>query len=376
MTAPRFNARRRLMKDNPLPSTPLPFLTLHTQNTCQNYPDERNLPLRKSATFHSPTSPPDQEDDPILNIPRLPKRSPTCPKALEDAVAAGEKRAADILGAFEHNLPGSRDSSSDSLRILDVEDLPVPRFIINAHVGELDCMDIDQPDDHHPISPSRGRLQAHKHHSSDSGIGSTVTDSEDMNKSHIKLEKTSPLSSVHEIQSGINGSTTNAGPEIGTTHVLSEAACRKINEHIIVPIVRDSSLKNYHRFVTSIPYRVARKEITCLRDLEKVLLFLAPVSGSCCIWTRSLAHALLCDLKKWSVSRASFIKFCEASIQCIHTTVEYLNEPDQRRPTDAPYTNGYFLDLTEQMRQYAAMITASRERLAAGRAPTEDDYTT
>ena len=48
----------------------------------------------------------------------------------------------------------------------------------------------------------------------------------------------------------------------------------------------------------------------------------------------------------------------------------------QRRPTDAPYTNGYFLDLTEQMRQYAAMITASRERLAAGRASTEDDYTT
>lgn len=93
-------------------------------------------------------------------------------------------------------------------------------------------------------------------------------------------------------------------------------------------------------------------------------------------WTRSLAYALICDMKKWSVSRASFIKFCEASIQCIHTTVEYLNEPDQRRPTDAPYTNGYFLDLTEQMRQYAAMITASRERLAAGRAPTEDDYTT
>lgn len=364
------------MKDNPLPSTPLPFLTLQTQDTCQNYPDERNPPLRKSATFHSPTSPPDQEDDPILNISRLSKRSPTCPKALEDAVAAGEKRAANILGVFEHNLLGSRDSSSDSMRILGVEDLPVPGFLIKAHVGGLDSMDIDQPDDHHHINPSRGRRQAHKHHSSDSGIGSTVTDSEDINEPHIKLEKTSPLSSVHEIQSGINGSTTNAGPQIATPHVLSEAACRKINEHIIVPIVRDNSLKNYHRFVTSIPYRVARKEITCLRDLEKVLLFLAPVSRSYWIWILSLAHALVCDSKKWSVSRASFIKFCEASIQCIHTTVEYLNEPDQRRPTDAPYTNGYFLDLTEQMRQYAAMITASRERLAAGRAPTEDDYTT
>lgn len=375
MTAPHSNARRRLMKDNPLPSTPLPFLTLHTQDTRQTYSDERNLPLRKSATFHSPTSPPDQEDDPILNIPRLPKRSPTCPKALEDAVAAGEKRAASILGVIEHNLLGSKDSSSDALRILRSEDSPFPRFLIKSNVGELDRMDIDQPDDHH-IFPSRGRRQAHKHHSSDSGIGSTVTDSEDMKEPHIKSEKTSPLSSVHEIQSGINGSTTNAGPQISAPHILSEAACRKINEHIIVPIVRDNSLKNYHRFVTSIPYRVARKEITCLRDLEKVLLLLAPVSRSYCICARSLAHALVCDLKKWSVSRASFIKFCEASIQCIHTTVEYLNEPDQRRPTDRPYTNGYFLDLTEQMREYAAMITASRERLAAGRAPTENDYAT
>lgn len=363
------------MKGNP-PSTPLPFFTLHTHDTCQNYPDERNLPLRKSSTFHSPTSPPDQEDDPILNIPCLPKRSPTSPKDLQDAVAAGEKRAANILGVLEHNLPGSRDPSTDSLNKYGVEDLPVPRFLIKAQVGELNRMDIDEPDDHHHINPSLGRRQAHKHHSSDSGIGSTVTDSEDMNEPKIKLENSSPLSSVHEIQSGINGSATNAGPQIRTPHMLSEAACRKINEHIIVPIVRDNSLKNYHRFVTSIPYRVARKEITCLRDLEKVLLFLAPVSPSRCIWTRSLAYALLWDMKKWSVSRASFIKFCEASIQCIHTTVEYLNEPDQRRPTDAPYTNGYFLDLTEQMRQYAAMITASRERLAAGRTPTEDDYTT
>lgn len=373
MTAPHFNARLRLTKGNPS-STPLPFFTLDTHDTCQNYPDERNLHLRKSSTFHSPTSPPDQEDDPILNISRLPKRSPTSPKDLQDAVAAGEKRAANILGVIEHNLLGSKDPSGSVNKYGD-EDLPVPRFLIKAHVGELHRMDIDEPDVHR-INPSLGRRQAHKHHSSDSGIGSTVTDSEDMNEPKLKLENSSPLSTVHEIQSGINGSATNAGPQIGTPHLLSEAACRKINEHIIVPIVRDNSLKNYHRFVTSIPYRVARKEITCLRDLEKVLLFLAPVSRSCSIWTSSLAYALLCDMKKWSVSRASFIKFCESSIQCIHTTVEYLNEPDQRRPTDAPYTNGYFLDLTEQMRQYAAMITASRERLAAGRTPTEDDYTT
>lgn len=72
------------------------------------------------------------------------------------------------------------------------------------------------------------------------------------------------------------------------------------------------------------------------------------------------------------MSKASFIQFCETSIQCLHTTVDHLSEPDQRRPADRPYTNGYFLDLTEQVRQYAEMITASRERMAAGRRSPSD----
>ena len=67
-------------------------------------------------------------------------------------------------------------------------------------------------------------------------------------------------------------------------------------------------------------------------------------------------------MKKWSVSKASFLLFSETSIQCIHTTVEYLNERDQTRPNDRPYTNGYFLDLVEQVRQYASMIQTSRAR--------------
>ena len=70
-------------------------------------------------------------------------------------------------------------------------------------------------------------------------------------------------------------------------------------------------------------------------------------------------------MKKWSVSQASFLNFCETSIQCLHTTVNHLNDHDQRRPTDRPYTNGYFLDLVEQIRQYAAMLAVSRARMAS-----------
>ena len=171
---------------------------------------------------------------------------------------------------------------------------------------------------------------------------------------------------VDSTQSGVNGTiATSSGPSTRLQHALSEYACKQIQKHIILPILHESSLKDFHPLIKGIPFRVARKEITCLRDLEKVLLWLAPVSTSSSSGKRSsVAHGVL-GAKKWSVSKASFLNFCETSIQCIHTTVDHLNEHDQKRPTDRPYTNGYFLDLTEQIRQYAAEIAEVRERMAA-----------
>ena len=110
---------------------------------------------------------------------------------------------------------------------------------------------------------------------------------------------------------------------------------------------------------------MARKEITCLRDLEKVLLWLAPVGFCPPLLFWSMVQGLIFGAKKWSATKTSFLNFCETSIQCIHTTVNHLNEHDQRRPTDRPYTNGYFLDLVEQVRQYATMLAASRARIAS-----------
>ena len=179
------------------------------------------------------------------------------------------------------------------------------------------------------------------------------------------------------MRSGINGyAPPGSDARIRTQHALSEYACEQIQKYIIVPITKEPTLKAFHQLVKSIPYRVGQKQITCLRDLEKVILWLAPVSGSSHIWERSLAHRFGFGVKRYSVSRSSFLNFCETSIQCLHTTVQHLNESDQQRPTDRPYTNGYFLDLTEQVRQYAAMITASRERAAAGKAQEENGYNT
>ena len=394
MTSPYLNPRRRyLNKESPHPTFSLP-LPSHPHDAALEQ-SSANLPLKKSSTFHSPTTAPAQDEDPILNIPLLPRRSPTCPKSLEDAVAAGEKRIQNLLGAVDRSLSGLETFSNDSQETLRAGDLEAPRFLLGTHAGHSDYMDVDPVPS--PASPRQLKQRTRqKHHSSDSGIGSTVTGSEDTSSevnpgmdqcNHPSIvvatktdaatankSDTSIHSSIREIKSGINGAAApNVTSATGSQHALSEYACRHIQKHIISPIIAEPSLKNFHPLVKGIPYRVSRKEITCLRDLEKVLLWLAPVSESCNVRHRSLAHSWFLGVQKWSVSRKVFLQFCETTIQCLHTTVEYLHDTDQRRPTDRPYTNGYFLDLTEQVRQYAAMITASRARQASGKKIADDD---
>lgn len=390
MASSHHNPRRRHLNSNNLSITSsLPSLHHVIQDHAA-----ANLSLRKSSTFHSPTTPPSQDDDPIVNFLLLPRRAPTCPKALGDVVAAGEKRIQDIIGAVDRSLSGLETFSTDSQETLRAEGTPVPRFMLETRPDSLDRMDIDPS-----TTPSQRPIKEHsrrKHHSSDSGIGSTVTGSEESlskvpagmpsvcvfnptAKSHVIVANThndqdaAIHPSIREIQSGINGTADPSMSEASSQHVLSEYACRHIQKHIISPIIAESSLKNFHPLVRGIPFRVGRKEITCLRDLEKVLLHLAPVSESCTIRERSSAHSCFFGVQKWSVSRKAFIHFCETTIQCLHTTVDFLSEPDQRRPTDRPYTNGYFLDLTEQVRQYAAMITASRARTANVKGMTDED---
>lgn len=395
MASPQTNPRRRNLNSEALPAL---RQSLHTRFSLEETSTtESARALRKSSTFHSPTTPPAQDEDPILSIPLLPRRSPTCPKALENAVAAGERRVADLLGAVDRSLSGLDGFSTDSQKTLTpLEDCPVPRFVLDAHIADSGHMDVDKTPEANPtVGPPADRKYntSRNHHRSDSGIGSSITDTEDImlkdspgieqhtgivhtkDKANGKAARIeNPRFITGEVRSGINGNT--AANITGAQHALSEYACRQIQKYIISPIVRESSLKDFHHLVQGIPYRVGRKEITCLRDLEKVLLWLAPVSHSRHVWERRLAHGLISGVKKWSISKASFLNFCETSIQCIHTTVDYLSEADQRRPSDRPYTNGYFLDLTEQVRQYAAMITASRERLAAGRGSAEDEAMT
>ncbi len=359
---------------------------------------DSNLPLRKSATFHSPKSLP-SDDDPILSIPLLSRRSPTSHKDLEDAVAAGEQRIAQLLGSVDRSLSGLESFSSDSQETLRQEETPVPRFMLGPYTNESDRMDVDDSFDVHTAPPKVPQRADHNRHTSDSGLGSSISSTEESllgehagmrysyyptsmtptkahpNTVHILTDyKNVASSTITEIRSGINGSTAEAHAR--TQNLLSKYACKQIQDHIIIPILKEKHLQPFHQLIKTIPYRVSRKDITCLRDLEKVILWLAPVSGSYYVWARSLAHRLGSGVKKYcDLSGSSFLKFAETSIQCLHTTVDHLpNESDKQRPSDRPYTNGYFLDLTAQVRQYAAMINETRARLAAGRASGNNDY--
>ena len=388
----RSHPRRRHLYNRSPSIAPQQFPSTSDTSTSR----EHTRSLKKSATFHSASSPRSEEHDPILNVPSIPQRSPTCPKSLEAILASGESRIAQIIGAVDRSLSGLKSFSSDSQETLVAEGIPVPRFMVDTDAVPLGHRDVDAGSPESHLQPRHPQIRQ-KHHHSDSGIGSSVSSSSSSKSGdHVDMKKgmkpaSIPLNRdshwsvpvlVHNIDtngvttsttsvsgdlahSGINGrATLGAASTMGLQHALSEYACKQIQKHIILPIIRENKLKDFHPLVHGIPYRVARKEITCLRDLEKVLLWLAPVSFRPSLWVRSLVHGLIFHAKKWSVSKASYLHFCETSIQCIHTTVEFVNEHDQRRPADRPYTNGYFLDLVEQVRQYATMLSASRATMA------------
>ncbi|KAF2201125.1 zinc finger transcription factor ace1 [Delitschia confertaspora ATCC 74209] len=319
------------------------------------------MQLRKSGTFHSPTN---LSSDlcGLDNHPYMPKRSSTSVESLEDLLQdAGVQRVANILKDFDQKLAGHKASSADSNILSDPEVLPVPSFLLDNTSLHSTLMDID---------PKPDTAEAHDH-ASDSGLGSSVSGSKygmflprlpaslgrapNIYKDGNSVRtRGSIATSVATSHSAITRSFSALGAS-EDSHTLGEYACKQIHDHIIKPILAEESLKDFHPLIQDVPRRIGDKNITNLRDLEKTLVFLAP---------------------EFSASPASYQRFCERSIQLLHTTVDCLSEQDQRLPSDRPYTNNYFLDLIEQIRRYAAIMAATRENEANGEELDEMDYST
>ncbi|KFX89530.1 hypothetical protein V490_06961 [Pseudogymnoascus sp. VKM F-3557] len=344
MTPP--HPRRSLKTTSSSQMTPRSAASASTLDTISMTPHK----LRKGATFHNPPSP---VSDHFI-VPCLPRRSQT---SLEDVVEAHKRRVALTLGDIDRGLSavdlGAPTPTTQSFRD---DSLPVPQGFLNHTV------DTNRRETRSAMSPiasqndfsiGRGSLRPRRHnrrqsthHASDSGLGSSIMSASSEKRGVAAAGGLTCLTDEQGSKSTVSASaiTRSAAPHRSSTDTqsrLSERATNRIHEFILKPLLATPSLKDFHPIVADCPRRINEKEIVCLRDLEKTLMFMAP------------DHAKTAKL---------YLEFCVTSIRCIQATVEFLNEREQTRPNDRPYTSGYFIDLVDQIRNYAQSVQASREK--------------
>jgi len=316
------------------------------------------MSLRKGATFHHPTTP-ERELPHHFKTPALPRRSQS---TLEDVVDAHKRRVALTLGDIDRGLSALEDPSPTARQAFPDEADPIPQGFLDHTLGApatksygpiMDGVMSQEP-------ASNGRRSLRPRHNrrpsrySDSALGSSIG-----SRSGKSAADTLPTSVSEEqctksivAASAITRSAAADSSTIQSLPRLSARASNRIHEHILKPLLAKPSLKDFHPIVKDCPRRIHGKEIVCLRDLEKTLIFMAP--------ERTKTAALYLD-------------FCLTSIRCIQATVEFLSEREQTRPHDRPYTNGYFVDLVDQIKQYAQQVQAAKEKEENGESLDDTD---
>lgn len=376
------------------------------------------MSLSKGATFHCSSSPP-TEDDPVLSIPHLARRSPTCSQSTLASWLSDKKDVVQSLVDFEQTFSGARGkrlypsgrgplSSED----WDLPSLPVRRVLLPSNDEGLGSS----------ISPSSEKGLAHSLErvldlvsDKDSGVGTSVGDSADPTGDRVgetseedglvrdliqgwlarcvmmcevdvdqplaDADSPDPASRRRRRQSPSSSRSSNTiTPSAVTQSIapppakpaarhppLSSFARKTIKEHIIGPILREERFGDLHHLVSSLGSR-SNKAIRCLRDLEQNLIFRPLVSAlilECC------GESDLVDKTLAAISRQLYRVFGEFTIQLVVDTYHHLSESEQRRVSDRPYDNGYFLDLVQQVGRLASQIGSSNPPRQAGPADGE-----
>jgi hypothetical protein len=346
----------------------------------------QNMSLRKGDTFHTPSNIGKVDFwDPLesrTQSPPMPPRSGTCPRSLEDLlIGAGDRRTKDLFKRVDKAVETQSKLALAHI-LTEPEVLPVPTFMVRETTGQ------------------EGIRKSRTHsHGSDSGIGTSIAGSEESIPAKAPTGEWIPAYSRLTLMCHVASPSTptQSFSDISTAteeRGLSKYACEQIHKHIVQPILREQALKDFHPLIKDVPSKIGKKEIKNLRDLEKTLIFLAPVSSYCfreqseCTFT----HGCF-GVKDYSRSHIKYLQFCERTIRVLHTTVTTLHESDQRAPTERAYTQGYFFDLVEQVRfgrsdsiqtaiidiirqirRYAQILAATREKKAKGEDTDEMDY--
>ena len=305
-----------------------------------------NMSLRKSRTFHSPTSASSSDDD---FVPPPIRRSQT---NLDDVIDAHRRRVALIVDDINKSLTISEPSTSTPKRSKKFRDnsLPVPPSFLDLPPVVDPAMAKETEPERRQLRPRNRRPS--RNHASDSGLGTSVAST--------KEEKSAAPTTTSKKASAITRSAASSTME--RTAGLNQRAVNRIHEHTLRPLLAKPSLKDFRPIVLDIPRRISEKEIICLRDLEKTLIFMAPVSQlSTDIGVWGVTYRSL-RLKERTKTAALYLDFCLTSIRYIKATAGLLNEREQTRPRDRPYTNLYFMDLEEQIRQYARQLADAKDK--------------
>lgn len=304
-----------------------------------------NMVLRKGATFHSPTTPTSTPEAARFQPPSLPRRSHT---SLDDAMDANVRRVAVTISDIDSILNLSK-KTSPSLFLDD--SLPIPRGLL-VHALDSSIMSEKHAGERRVLRPRNRR--ASRHHESDSGLGTSIDSTPEKQAGPSMRSQRTVVKSSALMKSAAGTSASSAAlPGLGPR------ATNLIIKHTLKPLLVPS-FKIFHPLVLECPAKIQRKEIVCLRDVEKTLLLLAPVSQ---LRTdkgiRGDTYRALC-LKEKATSVKLYLAFCLTTIRCLQATVESsvisLSDREQIRPGDRPYNSGYFIDLIDQMRRYAQQL--------------------
>lgn len=304
-------------------------------------PPKANKTLLKGATFHSPPSDLSSLGDNASAPPKMARSR----SDLEEAVGANRRRATSTLDDFHKIMSKVADDEptlSKPTRQASFRDdgHPVPRGLFTRALASTDS-------EQRSFVPRSARRPGRQ--GSDSGLGSSMASTAD--KCTAVVTATTRVSAP---------ALTGSSSAKRTLPGLTQKAIGRVHEHIIRPLMRKPDLKEFHQILKEVPRRISSKEIICLRDIEKTLILTAPVSR------------FLTDSQDWRYTNyifpqqgsaktvASYLDFCLLAVDCIQATVEYFSDGEQVRPDDRPYTNGYFIDLKDQILEYGQQLREAR----------------
>lgn len=227
---------------------------------------------------------------------------------------------------------------------------------------------LDEPGKERRVLRPRSAIQRpSRFHESDSGLGTSIVTSKEKLQGDTTSKKTKTSVKASAITRSVAASTS-------TLPGLSSRSTNKICEHILKPLLAKPELKTFHPLVIDTPRKINKGDILCLRDLEKTFLLIAPVSKlQRNLGVRGDTYTVLFS-KESTKSCAKYLDFCLTVVRCIQATVEYLPDREQTRPHDLPYSNGYFIDLVEQIQLYAKQLADSKDKKTAGEDMDVDQY--